>query len=140
VWIKGPRGAWQLMWLTTQPGRAGGWKVHLELSSLAPALGLAASFSATRTQSAVRFVGSAGWNDGVDEQFPAAPREWEFSSPELQPLLSIREATRAEAKATLDANALLGQGKRSKSASRSAPTAAPAPAKPRSKSNIRGRF
>ena len=109
VWVTGPSGVRQLVWLSPKSGLAGGSKLVLELSSLAPVLGLPASFSSSYKQTAVRIVGSAGWNDGIDVQFPAALRDWEFVSPALVPLLTISEATRSEAQQMLDANAALGK-------------------------------
>ena len=109
VWLTGPSGVRQLVWLSPKPGLASGLKLVFELSSLAPALDLDASFSSSYKQSAVRIVGSAGWNDGVDVQFPAALRIWESVSPALTPLLTIHEATRLEAQHMLDANAALGK-------------------------------
>ena len=109
MWLTGPSGVPQLVWLAPKPSLAGGSKLVFELSSLAPALGLDASFSSSYKQSAVRIVGSAGWNDGVDVQFPATLRVWEFVSPALTPLLTIHEATRLEAQRMLDAYAALGK-------------------------------
>ena len=111
MWLTGPSGVPQLVWLSLKSGLAGGSKLIFELSSLAPALGLAASFSSSYEQSAVRIVGSAGWNHGVDVQFPAALREFEIVSPKLKPLVTISEAMRAEAQPMLDANEALGKAK-----------------------------
>ena len=109
MWLTGPSGVPQLVWLSPKPGLAGGSKLVFELSAYATALGLPASYAEARAQSAVRIVGSAGWNDGVDAQFPAALRIWVSVSPALTPLLTIREATRIEAQHMLDANAPLGK-------------------------------
>ena len=109
MWLTGPNGVPQLVWLSLKPGLAGGSKLLFELTAtLVKALGLAASYSDSRAQPAVRIIGSKGWNDGVDVQFPAALRMWEPVSSDLKSLLAVREATRAEAQSMLDANEKLG--------------------------------
>ena len=109
VWVTGPSRVRQLVWLSPKIGLAHGSRLIFELSSLAPALGLPASFSSSYKQTSVRIVGSAGWNDGIDVQFPAALRDWECVTPALALLLTISEATRSEAQHVIDANAALGK-------------------------------